>query len=199
VYWKESWLKLSPRRDWGKLETLQFNSVKPLGRVAYMKFLSMPVSARDLYRDGYGEIHGKLFKLINIIYNNSKEVAQSALITVFCEFMFIPGYVLLKNVTWEPIDSNVVRGVLQDHGLTVSGLFYLNEEGLFTHFETQDRYYASGKNTYTKVPFSAVVESYKTQGHLKICEKVKIIWHLPEGDFEYYKGVIDALDFNVSE
>ncbi|MCS6980370.1 MAG: hypothetical protein NZM15_09775, partial [Flavobacteriales bacterium] len=69
---------------------------------------------------------------------------------------------LLKNVTWEPIDSNVLRGVLQDHGLTVSGLFYFNEEGLFTHFETQDRYDSYGKNTYTKVPFSAVVESYKT-------------------------------------
>jgi len=23
------------------------------------------------------------------------------------------------------------------------------------------------------------------------------MWHLPEGDFEYYKGTIDKIEFNV--
>ena len=48
VYWTESRLKMSPDKDWGELQTIQFNSVKPIGRVAYMKFLTMPVAARDL-------------------------------------------------------------------------------------------------------------------------------------------------------
>ncbi|MCX7999780.1 MAG: hypothetical protein N3A69_12660 [Leptospiraceae bacterium] len=199
VYWKESWLKLSPDKDWGKLETTQFNSVKPLGRVAYMKFESMPLSARDLYRDGYGEMNGKLFNSIKVVFDNSKEVAQSALITVFCEFMFIPGYLFLENVKWEQIDINSVRGTLEDNGFQVSGIFYFNKEGLFTHFETYDRYYSTGNNTYKKVKFSAIVESYKMQDKLKICEKVKIVWHLPEGDYEYYKGVIDRIALNEFE
>jgi hypothetical protein len=91
VYWSESWLKMSPQKDWGELRTSQFNSVRPIGRVALMKFESMPVAARDLYRDGYGEMNGKLLNLIRVVFDNSKEVAQSALITTFCEFMFIPG------------------------------------------------------------------------------------------------------------
>jgi len=25
------------------------------------------------------------------------------------------------------------------------------------------------------------------------------MWHLPEGDYEYYKGTIDKIEFNVFE
>lgn len=197
VHWAESWLKISPQKEWGKLQTIQFNSVKPIGRVAYMKFSSMPVAARDLYRDGYGEMNGKLLNLIPVVFDNSKEAAQSALITVFCEFMFIPGYLLLDHVKWEYIDEYTVRGTLSDNGIEVSGLFYFNKEGLFTRFETNDRYYSTGKNSYKKVKFSAIVESYKMQDKLKINEKVKIVWHLPEGDYEYYKGIVERIEFNV--
>jgi len=199
VYWSESWLKMSPNKDWGKLHTTQFNSVKPIARVAYMKFLTMPVAARDLYRDGYGEINGKLLNLIKVAFDNSKEVAQSALITTFCEFMLIPGYLLLDNVKWEQIDNYSVRGVLTDNEIEVSGIFYFNKEGLFTHFETYDRYFTTGKNSYKKVKFSIIVDSYKKQDNLRISEKVKVMWHLPEGDFEYYKGIVDKIEFNVFE
>ena len=197
VCWTESWLKMSPDKEWKKLNTTQFNSVQPVGRVAYMKILGMPVAARDLYRDGYGEMNVKLFNLIKVAFDNSKEVAQSALITTFCEFMLVPGYLLLDNLKWEQIDDNSVRGTLIDNGIEVSGIFYFNEDGLFTHFETFDRYYTTSKNTYEKVKFSAVVENYKTQGKLKIGEKIKVVWHLQEGDYEYYKGTIDKIEFNV--
>ncbi|HHT22259.1 MAG TPA: hypothetical protein GXZ87_02950 [Bacteroidales bacterium] len=199
VYWTESWLKMSPTKDWGKLHTTQFNSVKPIGRVAYMKILSMPVAARDLYRDGYGEMNVKLLNLIKVAFDNSKEIAQSALITTFCEFMLIPGYLFLDNVKWEQIDDYTVRGTLVDNEIEVSGMFYFDKDGLFTHFETFDRYFTVGKNSYKKVKFSVIVDSYKTQDNLKIAEKVKVMWHLPEGDFEYYKGMIDRIEFNVFE
>lgn len=199
VYWAESWLKMSPEKEWRKLHTTQFNSVKPIGRSAYMKILGMPVAARDLYRDGYGEMNVKLLNLIKVAFDNSKEVAQSALITTFCEFMLIPGYLLLDNVKWEQIDDYSIRGTVVDNGIEVSGIFYFNEEGLFTHFETFDRYFTTGKNSYKKVKFSVVVESYKTQYKLKIGEKVKVMWHLPEGNYEYYKGTIDRIEFNVVE
>lgn len=199
VYWADSWLKMAPQKPWTRLETLQFNSVKPIGRVAYMKFATMPVAARDLYRDGYGEVNGKLLQLFSVAFDNSRETAQSALITAFCEFMFIPGYLLLDNVSWTPLNADAVIGHLNDNGIEVSGCFHFDKNGLFTHFETDDRYYSLGKNTYQKVKFSAHVESYKKQNGLQVCEKVRVVWHLPEGDFEYYKGTIDRIEANVSE
>jgi hypothetical protein len=198
VYWAESWLKMSPKKGWTRLETLQFNSVDPIGRVAYMKFVGMPVAARDLYRDGYGEVNGKLLQLFSVVFDNSRETAQSALITAFCEFMFIPGYLLLDNVTWTPLNDYAVIGHLRDNGIEVSGIFHFDQNGLFTYFETNDRYYSLGKSTYKKVKFSAYVDSYKRQNGLHICERVRVVWHLPEGDFEYYKGTIDRIEMNVA-
>jgi hypothetical protein len=49
------------------------------------------------------------------------------------------------------------------------------------------------------VKFSTIVDGYKNQGDIKIAERVRIIWHLPEGDYEYYKGVVDRIEFNVKE
>jgi hypothetical protein len=197
VYWSESQIKLSPEKEWGELQTIQFNSVNPIARVSYMRFLSMPVFARDIYRDGYGEMKGKLFNLFRIIFDNSKEVAQSAMITAFCEFLVIPGYILSANVEWESLTENSVRATLTDNGFVVSGIFYFDANGLFTHFETDDRYYTVKKNSYKKVKFSVVVDSYKNQGNIKIAEKSRVMWHFPEGDFEYFKGIIDKIEFNV--
>ncbi len=197
VYWSESWLKMSQDQDWRQIHTIQFNSVRPIGRVAYMKIIGMPVAARDLYRDGYGEMNVKLLNLIKVAFDNSKKVAQSALITTFCEFMLIPGYLRLDNVKWEEIDDYSVKGTVVDNGIEISGIFYFDEEGLFTHFETLDRYFTVSKNNYKRLKFSVVIDNYKKQDNLKIAENVKVMWHLPEGEFEYYKGTIDRIEFNV--
>jgi hypothetical protein len=197
VYWSESYIKLKPEKEWGKLQTIQFNSVNPIARISYMRFLSMPLHARDIYRDGFGEMKGKLFNLFSVVFDNSKETAQSVLGTTFCEFLFIPGYVLSPNVEWVSLNENSVRATLTDNGFVISGVFHFDENGLFRHFETDDRNYYIRKNTYKKVKFSAVVDSYKNQGNIKIAERVKVMWHLPEGDYEYYKGVIDRIEFNV--
>ena len=58
IFWSESAIKLTPDKKWGRLKTVQFNSVDQIGRVAYMKFIKMPVAGRDLYKDGYGEMKG---------------------------------------------------------------------------------------------------------------------------------------------
>jgi uncharacterized membrane protein len=197
IFWSESAIKLSPEKDWGDLNTVQFNSVDPIGRVAYMKFIKMPVAGRDLYRDGYGEMKGKLFGLFRIIFDNSLETAQSVLITTFCEFLLIPGYLLSKNVRWEEVDTKTVRGTLAEHVMKVEALFLFNDEGLLTRVETGDRYYSEGKGAHKKVRFSAVIENYKTQGEILIPQKMKAVWHFPESDYEYFRGAIDRVAYNV--
>lgn len=198
VTWSGSYIRMSPERDWGQLKTVQFNSVDPIGRVAYMKFLKMPVAGRDLYRNGYGEMKGKLLGLFRIIFDNSRETAQSVLLTTFCEFTMVPGYLLSEKVRWEAVDNKSVRGILSDNGIRVTAQFNFNDEGFLTGVETADRYYTEGKNNYRKVKFSAVIESYKRQGQIMIPERMKAVWHLPEGDYEYFRGTVDRVVYNVS-
>lgn len=197
IFWSGSEIKLSPDKEWGRLKTVQFNSVDPIGRVAYMKFIKMPVAGRDLYRNGYGEMKGKLLGLFRVIFDNSKATAQSVLITTFCEFLLIPGYLLSNNVKWEEVDTKTVRGTLAEHGMKVEALFLFNDEGLLTRVETGDRYYSEGKGAHKKVRFSALIESYRTQGEILIPEKMTAVWHFTDGDYEYFRGVIDRVEYNV--
>jgi hypothetical protein len=199
VYWKESYIKLKPEKDWAELTTRQFNSVNPISRIAYMKFLKMPVSGRDIYRNGKGEMKGKLFNIFLIINGKGKEVSQSSLITIFCEFLFIPGYILQDYVKWETVDEKTVNATLCDKEFTVKGIFHFDKDGLFTRFETQDRYYTDDKGKFIKTRFSAIVDSYQTKHSKLIPEKVRIVWHLKNGDYEYYKGTVDKIESNVAE
>jgi len=199
VYWSESYIKLKPEKEWGELQTKQFNSVIPIARISLMRFLSMPVYARDIYNGGYGEMNGKLFNLFKVVFDNTSKTAQGVLLTAFSEFLVIPGYLLSANIVWNSWNENSVRATLTDSGFVVSGIFHFDEDGLFRHFETDDRYYYVDKKTYKNVKWSVFVDSYKNQGNIKIVEKVRVLWHFPEGDFEYFKGVIDKIEFNVYE
>lgn len=197
VIWKESYIKLQPDKKWLPLETRQFNSVNPLARIAYMKFLSMPVSGRDIYRNGKGAMKGKLLNLFPIINGKGKEVSQSSLITLFCEFLFIPGYILEDYVAWEYVNEKTVKATLTDNEFKVTGHFHFDEKGLFSKFETNDRYYGNGKGQAIKTKFSAIVDSYQQMDGLTIPKDVRIVWHLADGDYEYYKGTIEKIIFNV--
>jgi len=49
------------------------------------------------------------------------------------------------------------------------------------------------------VKFSAVVDSYKRQGEIMIPEKMKAVWHLPGGNYEYFRGTISRIEYNVTD
>lgn len=197
VIWKESFIKLKPEKDWAELTTKQFNSVNPISRIAYMEFKTMPVTGRDIYRNGQGEMKGKLFNIFPIINGKGKEVSQSSLITIFCEFLFIPGYILQDYVKWEYIDDKAVKATLSDKEFIVTGIFRFDHEGLFARFETEERYYTDEEGKFTKTRFSAIVDSFQTMGDQFIPEKVRILWHLKDSEYEYYRGKIDRIVFNV--
>ena len=48
-----------------------------------------------------------------------------------------------------------------------------------------------------KRKFSAVVSSYSSKNGLLIPKNVKIIWHFDEGDYEYFKGEIQDVVYNI--
>lgn len=199
VHWRESFLKLKPKDEWGELDTDQFNSVNPTGRISYMEFESMPVKGRDIYLDGYGEMKGKLFNLITVVEGSSPEIAQSAMITAFAEFPIVPGYLLLDTVVWETLDSSTVKATLQEGGFRVSGLFHFDDEGLYRRFETNDRFYSDSEGVTMNIPYTISIQSYQKQGDLMVPDSLNAVWNLPEGDYEYFKGRLKTLQFNVLE
>jgi hypothetical protein len=197
VIWKESFIKLSPQKPWTALETRQFNAVIEPVRIAYMKALTMPLQVRDIYRDGQGHMYGKLFNLIPVVNAKGKETSQSALITLFTEILFLPSYSLQDYIKWEPIDSRSAKARFTHKGIDVTGIFHFDETGKFLRFETNDRYYTEKGGKFVKKRFSAIADNYKEKDAIHIPNKVRIIWHLEHGDYEYFKGEIEDIIYNV--
>lgn len=199
IIWKESYIRLHPDKEWEPLKTKQFNTIQPLTRISYMEFLDMPVAGRDYYRHGEGEMKGKLLNLFTVIKGRGKEVSSSSLITIFSESLFIPSIALQNYITWEEIDSTKAKATLRHGDHQVSGIFYFEHDGLFSRFETSDRYYSNGKNKFERTPFSATVSSYITENDIVYPRDIRITWHLAEGDYDYFKGTLDTVIYNIKE
>lgn len=199
ILWKEASIKMDRNKKWTKLKVKQYNSVMPISRITYMKFANMPIAGRDIFHDSEGEMKGKLLNLVTVIKGTGKEISQSILIAAFCEFMLVPGYIFQDYVRWEELDEKSVKGILDYAGFKVSGIFHFNDRGLFTHVGTDDRYFSAGKDKYLNIKYSAYIDSYQQMGQYIIPEKIKAVWHFADGDYEYYKGCIERMEFNVTQ
>lgn len=197
IIWENSFIKLKPNKNWKPLHTLQFNSVNPIMRTAFMKVNKMFFAGKDYYKNGYGTMKGKILNLFTIIDAKGKELSQSALITSFCEMMLISGYAFQEYIEWEEVNNHTVKGILTDQDFKVSGTFQFDEEGKFMCFETNDRYFDQGNGNVEKKKFIARVNSYKKIDNYYQPEKVSIMWVLENEDFQYYKGTIDRIEYNV--
>lgn len=197
VIWKESFIKLKPNQAWKPLDTIQFNSVNPIMRIAFMAVREMFFAGKDYYKNGIGTMKGKILNLFTVVNAKGKETSQSALITSFCEMMLLSGYAFQDYMVWKEIDDHTVEGTLTDQDFKVRGVFHFDEEGKFSYFESQDRYFDLGKGRFEKKTFIARVNSYQKENHHYLPEDVSVLWVLDGKEFEYFKGTIDRLVYNV--
>lgn len=201
VVWADSHIKMAPDKNWMKLKTIQFNSVEDPFRIAYMKarmFGVFPFDGRDMYSGGQGHMYGKVANLITVFDEKEPEIAQSALLIILAEALLVPGYALADYISWEPIDDYSAKARMVHKGIDVSGIFYFNETGEMTRFETGDRYYLHPEKGNELTSFSAEVGNYKKQGDLKIPGSLLAVWHLNSGRYEYWKGNISEIKYNIS-
>lgn len=200
VVWADSHIKMNPDKNWMKLKTYQFNCVEEPFRIAYMKarmFGVIPFDGRDIYFGGKGHMFGKVANLFTVFDEKEIEIAQSALIIILAEALLVPGYALADYIIWKPIDENSAKARLVHKGIDVSGIFYFNDKGELIRFETSDRYYMHAGKGNLLTPFSAEVGDYKKQGELRVPGSLMAVWHLEGGRYEYWKGTISEVKYNI--
>ena len=200
IEWKDVTLKRSTKNNWMNLDCYQYNFVPEPTRIAYMKsmiFGIVPFEARDKYQDGQGSMLSRLLKLFTVGNARGKEMDESALVTVLAETFLAPSYALQKYIKWSAIDSLTARATLSNNGTNVSGVFHFNNEGEFIRFETYDRYYADADGTFKKIKWTAEVGNYIEKNGIKHPTILKASWNSGNGDFEYFKGKIEKIEFNI--
>jgi hypothetical protein len=201
IEWRESAIRLGIDRPWMKLRTYQFNSVPEPMRAAYMRGRVLgvvPMEGRDIYQNGRGQMLIRLGRVFTLGDDTGREMDQSALVTILAEALLVPGYAIQPYVTWAPIDHRTARATIRHGGVEASGVFHFDEAGDFVRFESDDRYQSSGEDA-RKVRWSVDILDHQDQNGLRIVDGLRATWHEDPGDFEYFRGRLAAMRFNVHD
>jgi hypothetical protein len=201
IEWRESAIRLGVDRPWMKLRTYQFNSVPEPMRAAYMRGRVLgvvPMEGRDIYQSGRGQMLIRLGRVFTVGDETGPEMDQSALVTILAEVLLAPGYVIQPYITWSSSDDRSAAATIRHGPVEASGVFHFNEAGDFVRFESEDRYQSTGEDA-RKVRWSVDVLGHQDQGGLRIVDGLRATWHEDQGDFEYFRGRIAAVRFNVHD
>ncbi|PWL37630.1 hypothetical protein DKG77_15130 [Flagellimonas aquimarina] len=169
---------------WANFIAKQFVTAKPIGFVWAAR--AFPVFVKDKSIEGVGEVNISFLGLRSIAVHQSKETNESALGRCLGELTLYPIGFLNNDITWKYIDENSIKATITVGGTTTEGVFYFDKNGLIDRFESK-RY-----RDETLEDFTGKVENYQTKCGLHIPTKMKAIWNLKNGDFEYFNcNIID--------
>ena len=145
---------------------------------------SYPLFIRDKSLHGKGEIKVSLFGLKDVAKFNGPKTDASALARCLGELLFYPIGFLSENISWESLENGSLKAKVNINNTKAEGIFFFNEDGLLYRFESK-RYMED-----TLENFTGIAEAYKTMGGLYIPSKMRAIWNLNDGDFEYFNATI---------
>jgi hypothetical protein len=201
IEWKEANIKRTPEGGWMPLECVQYNFVRSPARFVYLNAALwgiIPFDGRDKYQNGAGNMYIRVMNLFTVDDASGKEMDQSSLVTILAETMMVPSYALQPYIRWKSVDSLTAEAALTYNGITVKGTFFFNEQGEYIRFESNDRFQSSG-GVNKKYPWSTTSAQYKDFGGFKQASVVTAAWRIEKGEYQYWKGEIETVNFNVLE
>jgi hypothetical protein len=158
----------------------------------------VPMEGRDIYQNDRGQMLIRLGRAFTVGDETGPEMDRSALVTILAEALLVPGYAIQPYIIWMPRDDRSAAATIRHGGVEASGVFHFDQAGDFVRFESEDRYQSTGEDA-RKVPWSVDVLSHQDQNGLRIADGLRATWHEDQGDFEYFRGRIAAVRFNVHE
>lgn len=202
IVWDDVNFKMSPDKPWMKIKYQQYNFAAEPTRFAYIytkMFGVIPFEGRDLYRDAQGNMLGRLAEVITLFDSKGNEMNMSAAVTYLSESLIIPSCALQKFIHWESIDQNHAKASIEYLGVKAEGIFSFDNDGKFIKFMTDERYMDTGNGKSEKQKWTVVVDTYTDNNGLKIPSKMKAVWNLYNGDYEYFNGTITDIVYNCKQ
>ncbi|HEY9178958.1 MAG TPA: DUF6544 family protein [Flavipsychrobacter sp.] len=192
-------MRTAPSQPWMAVEAEQYFNVEEPAFVwqVHARMKGMPVNGRDKYMDGQGNMLIMASGLIRIVDGSGMEINQGSMLRYMGEVCWFPSAALSKYISWEEIDSNRARMVMNYKGLNAEGICTFDGEGRLLRFDAK-RYMGSG-NDATLNDWYAVCLEWKEMDGIIIPVKGTVNWQLPEGPFDYYHYTITELEYNIDE
>ncbi|MEO7425157.1 MAG: DUF6544 family protein [Fibrobacteria bacterium] len=198
--WDEVKMRRGRGKGWMRIKMDQFNDAAGPARFVYLHALLgglLPFNGRDKYQDGHGSMIIRALGLIKIADAASAHMDQSGLATFLAEALMLPSAALRPYLRWESIDGLSARAIITDAGLSVRGIFRFNGAGEFTAFDTDDRWQDGHDDA--PIPWRIKASGYRDMGGFRLATEYKAVWIEKAGDFEYLRGRLGKVEYNVEE
>lgn len=181
-----------------KIKCIQYNSAHIPERVALIDthLYGIPFEGIDAYQNGIGSMKGVIAKSVTLFNQKGEAMNKSSLVNCLAESLLVPEMALQDYMTWEALGDSQVRGTISYYGLSASGIFSFDENGLLEQFTTEDRIYVDTAGNEKKIKWSAICGDYCQFEGIKQPKSLKAIWHLPEGDLVYFNGIDTVIQYD---
>ena len=198
ITWDEASMRLGKGKGWTNVRMEQFNAVEDPARLVFLHARMggfLPFNGRDKYQDGHGHMLIRAMGLIKVADTKSRHMDQSALATFLAEILWLPSAALQPYVRWDHIDGLTARATITHGGNTASGVFRFDDAGDFLSFETGDRW-QDGKED-APIPWIIRASEPRDLGGFRLSTEYTATWREPGGDFEYFRGRLGMIEYNV--
>lgn len=177
-----------------------------LWRVKLAMF-GLPIVGRDTYDGGHGRMRIEAAGLLPVVDAADAKIDQGALLRFLGESVWFPAGALAPYVTWEPgaDPQREARATMRYQGVEASADYTFDGDGRFLSLRAQ-RYQGGGDqavltpwsvraSAWSRFEVSAGADVYSVE----VPSEGDVVWHLPEGDFVFYRWTLRALEYDVRE
>lgn len=173
---------------WMPFQSEQHFSINPPAFVWHARISAGPlftIGGRDKYQDGRGHMLIKPLYLFTAANGMGKEIDQGTLLRYLAETAWFPQVAVNDYLRWESIDDRRARVTMNYKGISASGIFSFNDEGLVEGFEA--RRYGDFGGIYRKETWSVAITAHEKINNIPIGHRSEVTWKLSEGNFTWLK------------
>lgn len=157
----------------------------------------LPVTGRDRYADGAGEMLIRAASLVTVAHANDPKIAHGAMLRFLAETVWFPSAALSPFIEWERVDGTSAKATMRQAGLVASAMFTFGERGRVLGIHAE-RYLGGGKDA-KLTPWRVSFSEWRAFDGVEIPSRGDVVWKLPAGDFSYYRWEIVDLEYDRSE
>ncbi|NOX84696.1 MAG: hypothetical protein GXO86_01830 [Chlorobi bacterium] len=156
----------------------------------------IPITGRDRFAGGKGEMQIKAFGVLNVVNEKGEKMDESTMQRFLAEIVWFPSAALSPHIQWEEIDPLSAKATMTYKGTTATGTFYFNRQGDFVRFSAMR--YKENKPGSKRLEWIITVKEHSVINGIKIPVKLEVSWMLDSGPWTWLKLEVREVKYNVA-
>lgn len=193
----------SPGAGWMPCESWQYNSGVEVARIFVMRarFAGvLPMTARDTYVRGHGQMRGKLLGLLTVVNGSGPAFDVGELVPWLNDAVVIaPSLLLDERTSWSEVNDDSFDLAFTDGGHRISARVYIDERGAVKDFTTMDKL-AALPGGLVEARWHTPITSWRDAHGRQLPTRGSTIYDLQDGAYDYaeFNFEPDSVQYNVA-